>query len=490
MVGPAFSARRNAWSRLFGGVPLRIAILVLLALAAPASADSFEFLAYTPPGTPWVKQVQPTGAIAYMNVGTNNRGGMIMLVPSVTPIGSPTEEFQTYWRVNVDTIMKAQMPTPQVKPARDMTMVWGSAPIDVGGQRGDIQVVMFVGRNSVLGTITVTVGSDAVRDVAAFNASVKILDESRPNAKSPAVAPAQPERPALAPQPPAPTAVQPAPSNNGLGFDYEVPPGYAKKSDAGMTWLVPRAPKREGACMYGLLAPTASTGDLEKDVDAAMKQVPAGFHPVKHISTKQRGIGATGWPYWYKFGGLDAIAPGPNARAMQMMALAFPAPNNQVNIVVGIGTSDCITHESAFERIFHSIKPKGWVSDGGKAYKAALHAGWRYIIHSPQTVMIEYAFYPSGRYNTGHGMIAEFQGEVWKYELNYAGVGEGSWKNDGTRITLMPDSPKKKKENISVRMAVEWIAGHWRETIIVLKEDDKGEPWNSAYHKILTKGPE
>jgi|GEM_PF-2173740 len=467
---------------------LRLAvILVVLAVAGTAFADAFEFLAYTPPAKPWVKQVQPNGAIAYVYVGANNAGGMVLLIPSVTPIGTPTEEFQTYWRANVDPIMKARMPTPQSRPARDMTMVWGSSPIDVGGQRGDVQVVMFVGRNSVLGTVTLTVGPDAVRAVAAFNASVKILDENRPIAKPPEPTQAPPPRPALSPAPIAP-AQPAAPAASALGFDYEVPPGYKKTSEGGLVWLLPKsAAVRDAACGYALVPPTTSSGNLEKDVEAAMRQVPAGWNPPdpKYFSNQQKGIGPEGWPYWYKVGSITTIATGAQANAGIVMALGFPAPNNQVNIVYGIGGTECIISELAFERLFQSIKPKGWISDGGKAFTAALQAAYRYVMHSPQFMLLEYAFYPSGRYRSGSGMIAQIN---W-YELTYAGVGDGAWKLDRARVTLTPDAKNRQPESFHVRVVTEWIAMHWRDAVVITKDDDKTGRWSRTYYKVLDQAP-
>ena len=466
---------------------MRLALIVLvLALAQTAFADSFEFLAYTPPAKPWVKQAQPNGAVAFLYVGTNNAGGMVLLIPSVTPIGTPTEEFQTYWRANVDPIMKAQMPTPQSRPARDMTMVWGSSPIDVGGQRGDVQVVMFVGRNSVLGTVTLTVGPEAIRAVAAFNASVKILDENRPIAKPPEPTPAPP-RPALSPAPVTP-ARPAAPATSALGFDYEVPPKYKKVSEGGLVWLLPQGtPVRDAACGYALLPPTASSGNLEKDVEAAMRQVPAGWNPpdLTSFTTQQRGIGPEGWPYWYKVGSITTVAGSAQASAGLVMALGFPAPNNQVNIVYGIGGMQCIISELAFERLFQSIKPKGWVSDGGKAFTAALQAAYRSVMHSPQFMLLEYAFYPSGRYRAGSGMIAQIN----SYELTYAGVGDGAWKLDRDRVTLTPDAANRKAESFHVRIVTEWIALHWRDAIEITKYDDKNEGYSTTYYKVLDAAP-
>ncbi|MFN0246047.1 MAG: hypothetical protein ACKV2T_04015 [Kofleriaceae bacterium] len=476
---------------------IRLALLLIVALSGTALADVFEFLAYTPPSPKtWTKQVHPTGAVQYTT--TANGGSMIMLVPSVTPIGTPTEEFETYWRANVEPIVKASLPTPQSRPARDMTMVWGSTRVTSGNQSVDVQVVMFVGRGSVLGTVTLTSSAESVREVAAFNASVKILDANRPIAKkpdppAPPAQPAQPAqpttglgRPAVA-TPPAKTeparATPLAQPSGGLGFDYAVPPGYSRKIDNGITWLFPDKPARDGACAYGLYPPLASSGDLEKDVESAIQTVPAGWEKPRAdwFLKEQKGVSAAGWSYWYKSASTSTIAKGNAAQSGIVMALGFWAPNNHVSFVYGFGGTECLSHEVAFERLFHSIQVKGWTSDGGKAYRNALHAGWRYIRHSPQMIMLDYAFYPSGRYQSGRGMIAQLP----LYELTYTGVGDGTWKLDGSLVTITPDAKNRDKESFRVRVTTENIANHWRDAIVLLRDGSA----DMTYYKILEETP-
>ena len=469
-----------ARSSLYGGVAsLRVAVLLVVLWGGAASADAFEFLAYTPPPSTWTKQVHTTGAVTYTT--TANGGGLIMLIPSVTPIGTPTEEFETYWRANVEPIVKASIPTPQSRPARDLTMVWGSTRVTGNGQSVDVQVVMFVGRGSVLGTVTLTTSAQSVRDVAAFNASVKILDENRPIAKKPTPAPA-PVRPALSP---APVPATPAAPSSALAFDYQVPPGYTKKLENNVHWLIPDKPARDGACMYGLYPPLASSGNLEKDVESAMQTVPQGWQApgTKSFVMQQKGIGPTGWPYWYKSGSTRTIASGKDAGAGLVMAFGFWAPNKQVSFVYGFGGPDCVSHEVAFERLFHSIKVKGWTSDGGKAFKTALQAGWRFTVQSPQ-MMRDYAFYPSGRYRSGSGVTAQIN---W-YEYTYAGVGDGAWALDGAMVTLTPDAKPQEKQSVHVRVVSEYIAAHWRDAIVVLETGAAGTH-DTTYYKILDKAP-
>jgi hypothetical protein len=419
-------------------VRIWLALVVVMSLGSSAIADSFEFLAYTPPPKSWTKQTHPAGAVTYTT--TANGGGMIMLVPSVTPIGTPTEEFETYWRANVEPIIKAALPKPKSRPARDLTMVWGSTRVTGGGQTVDVQVVMFVGRGSVLGTVTLTTSAESVKEVAAFNASVKILDENRPIAKppDPAKKPTTPSlgKPAVT-TPPTPT--MPA----GIAVDYVAPPGFGKtKSENGITSLLyDERPVRDD-CLLALYPPLPSSGDLEKDVDSAIQTVPAGWEaPRTSFVTQQKGIGPTGWPYVYKTS-LVSTVKGTNGGTATVLVVGLWAPNRQVSFVYGFGGRDCPL-ETALERLFHTITPRGVTSDGGKAFRAGLEKkAWR-----------DYTFLPSGRYQ----------------QRVKDAVVEGTWKIAGSTVLLSPDA-NGTKETLRVRTVSDYTLGQWRDALVVLSD--------------------
>lgn len=442
-----------------------LALAIVVVLGGSAIADSFEFLAYTPPKS-WTKQTHPTGAVSYTT--TAHGGATIMFVPSVTPIGTPTEEFETYWRANVGPIVNAAIPKARSRPARDLTMVWGSTRVTRDGQAVDVQVVMFVGRGSVLGMVTLTSSAQSVKEVAAFNATVKILDENRPIARPPDP-PKNPTTPSLGkpavttPTGPATPATPVAAAPAGLGVDYVAPPGFGKtKSENGITSLLyDERPVRDD-CLLALYPPLPSSGDLEKDVDSAIQTVPAGWEaPRTSFVTQQKGIGPTGWSYVYKTS-LVSTVKGTNGGTATVLVVGLWAPNRHVNFVYGFGGRDCPL-EAGFERLFHTIVPKGWTSDGGKAFKAALEKkGWRAVTSSPQMTMRDYAFQPSGRYR----QAVRLKG-IKPQDQNSETFAEGTWKLAGSTVLLSPDG-NGTKETLRVRVVSDYTLAQWRDAIVVL----------------------
>jgi hypothetical protein len=52
-------------------------------------------------------------------------------------------------------------------------------------------------------------------------------------------------------------------------------------------------------------------------------------------------------------------------------------------------------------RLFHSVRPRGWTADGGKAFARELQTGtWR---NTEYAGMAQYKFLASGRYAYGQG---------------------------------------------------------------------------------------
>lgn len=455
-------------------------LAMVLALGGTAFADAFEFLAFTPPGKPWVKNVQDDGRIIYSRNAAHGVG-IILLIPSITPIGTPAEEFQTFWRAHVTPINKAPVPAkPQERAARDLTMVWGATVVDIAGAKTDVQVVMFVGRGSVLGTVTMTSGADAIRDVAAFNASVKVLDANRPIAHKPEKAPAkppekpaQPVRPALSPAPVAPVA--PAAAAD-VAVTYQTPPGYTTKKDSSWVWFIPTTVSKETACVYGIGPPRATLGSLEKDAHAALDKLPSGWQRLNRNSTKHRGVASTGWSYYYVSDFTRNTSGNGTA-----MALALPAPSNKTTIVVGIGAHECQANDNAFAALFHSLVPDGWTSDEGKALRKGLLASWRYTTGTSSTYgMMQYAFYPNGRYQLAYGTSAE----LGYYEYTYTGLGDGAWSLDGDVLTIVRDKDRS-TQRYRVRVFSDWMGTEWRDAIQLYDEKSS----NLVYYKVVGEKP-
>ncbi len=85
------------------------------------------------------------------------------------------------------------------------------------------------------------------------------------------------------------------------------------------------------------------------------------------------------------------------------MTMAFPAGPGRVNIVWGVGNPARRTLDDlAFARLFHSLRPRGWNSDEGKALSRDLQGLWR---NSQSVGVARHKFMANGRYEFGIGTV-------------------------------------------------------------------------------------
>ena len=90
---------------------------------------------------------------------------------------------------------------------------------------------------------------------------------------------------------------------------------------------------------------------------------------------------------------------GPESIILEDKASAFL----QQNLIWGLGNpARCTLDDLAFARLFHSLGPRGWTSDHGKALSQQLKGTWR---NSQSVGLTQYKFMPNGRYEFGIGTI-------------------------------------------------------------------------------------
>lgn len=86
-----------------------------------ASADTFEFLTYSPPPG-WVKQTLPDGIVYRRSSGI----GLITFFPSQPATGSASDEFARLWRAQVAPAVPGPAPQPQLQREGDYTVAAGT----------------------------------------------------------------------------------------------------------------------------------------------------------------------------------------------------------------------------------------------------------------------------------------------------------------------------------------------------------------------------
>src|SRR6185503_4832493 len=169
-----------------------------------------------------------------------------------------------------------------------------------------------------------------------------------------------------------------------------------------MVVLTPEKADETTPCAYGISPPRPSNGMLEADARSALLEVLPGWQLKSDSYNAMRGTAAAGWPYFWFRTDVQKLVGGSYEYAMAM-TMAFPAGPGKANIVWGVGNpARCTLDDLAFARLFHSLRPRNWNSDGGKALSRDLQGTWR---DSQRAGVAQYTFMANGRYEFGIGTV-------------------------------------------------------------------------------------
>jgi len=332
-------------------------LAVMTLLAGEAYADTFEFLTYTPPRG-WINQASQDGRVYRRASGI----GLITFYASYSATGSASDEFVQMWRARVGPTLPGPAPQPQIQRDGDYVAAVGAQRVDAQGTITTISLVTIVGRGRAIGVLTMTAGDEALREVTAFLDSL-----------------------AVAPGTPAATTSKSGSIPGGeIEVDFDAPPGYASRRDGRMIVLTPTTVDEKTPCAYGVSPARPSSGMLDADARAALLEALPGWQIKSDSYNAMRGVAGAGWPYFWFRTDVQRLVGGSYEYATAM-TMAFPAGQGRVNIVWGVGNPARRTLDDlAFARLFHSLRPRGWSSDGGKALSRDLQGTWR----NSQSVLI------------------------------------------------------------------------------------------------------
>jgi hypothetical protein len=414
-------------------------LAIVTILSDEAYADTFEFLTYTPPRG-WVNQASQDGRVYRRASGI----GLITFYASQPATGSASDEFVRMWRARVEPILPGPAPKPQLQPDGEYVAAAGVQRFDAQGTITMISLVAIVGRGRAIGLLTVAAGDEVFREVNAFLDSLDI---------APATSAATTSKSGSVPA-------------SEIEVDFDAPPGYVSRRDGPMVMLAPTTVDEKTPCAYGLSPARTSTGKLDADARAALLEALPGWQIKSDSYNAMRGVAGAGWPYFWFRTDVQRLVGGSYEYATAM-TMAFPAGQGRVNIVWGVGNpARCTLDDLAFARLFHSLRPRGWNSDGGKALSQELQGTWR---NSQRVGIAQYKFMANGRYEFGIGTTTR----MGTLERTSSSVSDGRYELRGSELTIIPDRRDRGASKYRVRIYDEFVLGRWTRAMSLLDENAK-----------------
>jgi hypothetical protein len=414
-------------------------LAIVILPAGEAHADTFEFLTYTPPRG-WINQASQDGNVYRRTSGI----GLITFYASYPSTGSASDEFVRMWRARIEPILPGAAPKPQLQPDGDYVAAVGAQRVDAQGTITTISLVAIVGRGRAIGVLTMAAGDEALREVTAFLDSLDVA-------------------------PGTPAATTPKSGSVPAGeieVEFDAPPGYVSRRDGRMVVLTPTTVDEKTPCAYGVSPARPSKGMLEADARTALLEALPGWQLKSDSYNAMRGVAGAGWRYFWFRTDVQRLVGGSYEYATAM-TMAFPAGPGRVNIVWGVGNpARCLLDDLSFARLFHSLRPRGWNSDGGKALSRDLQGTWR---NSQRVGIAQYKFLANGRYEFGIGTTTS----TGLLERTSSSVSDGRYELRGAELTITPDRRDRGVSKYRVRIYDEFVLGRWTRAMSLLDENAK-----------------
>jgi hypothetical protein len=351
------------------------------------------------------------------------------------------------WRARVEPAIPGPVPQPQIHRDGDYTMALGKRDIDVQGAITTVVFVAIIGRGRAIGVLITGAGDESLREITAFSSSLTISQDA-PAATAPSA------RGSV------------AASAGGIEVDFDAPPGYSARQDGRMVVLTPATVDEKTPCAYGISPARSSSGNLEADAKSAILEALPGWSLKSDHYNAMRGIAGAGWRYfWFRTDAQRLV--GGSYEYATAMTMAFPAGQGRVNIIWGVGDpARCTLDDLAFARLFHSLRPRGWNSDGGNALSQELQGTWR---NSQRIGIAQYKFMANGRYEYGIGTITN----TGLLERTSSSVSDGRYELRGAELIITPDHRDRGASKYRVRIYDEFVLGRWTRAMSLLDENSK-----------------
>jgi hypothetical protein len=431
----------------------------LLSVNLPfAAAETFESLTYSPPNG-WAVQDTPEGRV-YVGKEPNGTGNaLIALYTSQPGTASASQAFAAYWRTHVEKVLPGPPPEPKIGREGDFTLAAGTKQATPQGPPLSATIVAFTGRGRVFGVMGIASGQEMGRAVLAFVSSLRLNAAAAPGAPATAAPPAK-----------IPTAGEPE-------MDFDLPPRYAATREGANIVISPLSNERPTPCTFIIGPPRPSKGSLEADAESALLDLYPGWQRMDTQRRVMKGTSATGWPYVWNTAHIWQGASISSQRTIAM-AMVLPAGPGRVHTLWGRGTPLCTYDDASFAKLFLGLRPRGWVSDEGKALSRGILGTWRWTSGLSSTnAMMQYTFTPDGRFVLDSGSTTQL-GVAETTATNTRG---GRYTLKGTEITLARDNGASKVYRI--RLYEELLGGAWNR-VMSLFDEKANPPATVEYYRV------
>jgi hypothetical protein len=340
------------------------------------------------------------------------------------------------------------MPAPQTQRDGEFTVAVAGKQVDARGTLTAVSFVALVGKGREIGVLTMAAGDDAVRETTAFLDTINVI----------------------------PGGAAPSGPSGAIDVDFSIPAGYTSERNGQAIVIKPTTLDRNTPCVYGISPSRQSRGSLEADARAAILEALPGWQIKSEHYNAMRGTAGDGWPYYWFRTDVQQMS-GPSMQYLSAMTMAFANGPARVGIVWGFGSpGSCTLDDLHFMRLFHSLRPHGWTSDGGKTFARELQTGtWR---NTEYAGMAQYKFLASGRYAFGQGTSVTFG----NLETRTGSVGDGSYALKGADLTLTPDS-RRGVRKFRARIYDEFNGGMWLRRLALL-EEGTSSPLEVRYMRV------
>ena len=249
---------------------------------------------------------------------------------------------------------------------------------------------------------------------------------------------------------------------------FALPAGYVQQRNGDVVILAPATVDERTPCVYGLAGRQPTTGNLEADAEAALVTIVVpGWRRLDDRHTAMRGTSAVGWPYvWYRAAFEGDL--GGQRQAVNAMAMVLPAGRDQVYVVWGMGNiARCLLDDVSFEELFHSLRPPGWMSDGGQALTRTLLGAWRFTASAG---LQQLTFKADGRYERDLGSSTH----IGVTEQASATATGGRFTIRDGELILTPDHRPANPDRYYIRVYDEWSLDRWKPSMALF--DSRAKP--------------